>query len=341
MPLIQWPPERQAAFEVLSGRNAGASGCVLWATSAVDGLAYLDDLDTALDAGTRFVNGHDALVIDMAHARWAAGSAMTALDLCAAAIGFLYLPPRRRYYDMGNVLTALDKAVRNAGATSSPQRPGWPPRQGVRPWIVDVNVDADFQLIKAVRNPLTHRTLPRNLSITVGSGPQRVDRTMFQVEGQPNPVPVHVVVDTARRLAARHVRRFIGEVARGASDLRVSNGDGSRVCSAFLPNRHPLTSCMPCHPRHFALPSAAMSGTASALLSDLARQGVMVPRVASHRIAADNLLTGWRSSFRRSSFMVWPRPAVTLPAAAEQQRSPINGPGRGMRCCEWIWSSRG
>ncbi len=190
---------------------------MLWATSAVDGLAYLDDLDTARDGGARFTNGHDALVIDVAHARWAAGTAMTALDLCAAAIGFLYLPARRdhHYYDMGNVLAVLDKEIAVAATNISSRPLGWPPRQGVRPWIVDLSAADDYQLIKAVRNPLIHRTLARNLGITVGGGPQRADRTMLKVDGQPDPVSVHVVVDTATRLAARHVGRFVAEVARG------------------------------------------------------------------------------------------------------------------------------
>jgi hypothetical protein len=190
---------------------------VLWATSAVDGLAYLDDLDTARGRGARVAKGHDALVIDMAHARWAAGTAMTALDLCAAAIGFLYLPARRdhHYYDMGNVLAVLDKEIAVTATSSSSRPPGWPPRKGVRPWIVELSAAADYQLIKAVRNPLTHRTLARNLGITVGGGPQRAARTMLKVDGQPDPVSVHVVVDTATRLAARHVGRFVAEVARG------------------------------------------------------------------------------------------------------------------------------
>jgi hypothetical protein len=215
MPPIQWPPETWSAIELLSGRNADASSCVLWATSAVDGLAYLDDLDTARDGGARVANGHDALVIDVAHARWAAGTAMTALDLCAAAIGFLYLPSRHRYYDMGNVLEVLDKEFGAAATSSSSRPPGWPPRQGVRPWIVELTAADDYKLIKAVRDPLTHRTLARHIGITVGSGPQCADRTMLKVDGQPHPLPVHVVVDTATKLAARHVGRFLAEVARG------------------------------------------------------------------------------------------------------------------------------
>ena len=224
MPPIQWPPATLSTIELLNSRNVDASGCVLWATSAVDGLAYLDDLDAALDGSARMATGHDALVVDVGHARWAAGTAMTALDLCAAAIGLLYLPARRHYYDMGDVLAALDREAKVAAAsTSASRRPGWPPRPGVRPWIVDLTgdpgtalpVDNDFALIRAVRNPLTHRTMARHIGMTVGGGPQRVDRTMFKVDGQPEPVPVHVVVDIATRLAALHVGRFVAEVGRG------------------------------------------------------------------------------------------------------------------------------
>jgi hypothetical protein len=53
----------------------------------------------------------------------------------------------------------------------------------------------------------------------------------------------------------------------------------------------PLTPCMPCHPHHFTQPSAAMPGTASALLRVAAGQGAVVRREAACGIAADNLLT--------------------------------------------------
>jgi hypothetical protein len=53
----------------------------------------------------------------------------------------------------------------------------------------------------------------------------------------------------------------------------------------------PLTPCMPCHPHPFTQPSAAMPGTASALLSEAAGQGAVVRREAACGIGADNLLT--------------------------------------------------
>jgi hypothetical protein len=49
---------------------------------------------------------------------------------------------------------------------------------------------------------------------------------------------------------------------------------------------------MPCHPRHLTRPIAALLGTASVLLGEVAGQGVVVQPEAACGIAADNLLTG-------------------------------------------------
>jgi hypothetical protein len=64
----------------------------------------------------------------------------------------------------------------------------------------------------------------------------------------------------------------------------------SRWASQRL-HRSRLTSCMPCHPHHFTQPSAAMLGTASALVREAAGQGAVVRREAAWGIGADNLLT--------------------------------------------------
>jgi hypothetical protein len=53
----------------------------------------------------------------------------------------------------------------------------------------------------------------------------------------------------------------------------------------------PLTPCMPCHPHPFTKPAAASPGTTSALLTEPAEQGAMLPREAACGIGADNLLT--------------------------------------------------
>jgi hypothetical protein len=63
-------------------------------------------------------------------------------------------------------------------------------------------------------------------------------------------------------------------------------------------------------PHHFTQPSAALLGTASALLSEVAEQGAVVRREAACGIAADNLLTArserrsiWRTSVRARRMM--------------------------------------
>lgn len=49
---------------------------------------------------------------------------------------------------------------------------------------------------------------------------------------------------------------------------------------------------MPRHPRPMARPTAALLGTASALLTEVAGKGAVVRREAACGIAANNLLTG-------------------------------------------------
>jgi hypothetical protein len=189
---------------VLDGRSTTAASCLTWAVSAVESLHYLEHLDAALP-GTRLLpGGHDALTVDVAHARWAAGTAMTALDLCAAAIGHLYLPPQahRKYHDMDSIRKAIKKAKPAERARASG-------------WIDPAFADPDFGVIQAVRHPLTHRTVARHLSVTVGTGEQAVGRTLLEVARLPSPLPVHEIVQKSRGLATRHVGHFVGRVIRG------------------------------------------------------------------------------------------------------------------------------
>jgi hypothetical protein len=204
MPVYRWQVPPASIVPVLDARSTTAASCLTWAVAAVDSLHYLQDLDAALP-GTRLLpGGHDALTVDLAHARWAAGTAMTALDLCAAAIGHLYrlLRGDGQYHDMGSITRAIKKAKPADRARASG-------------WINPALADPDFGVVQAVRHPLTHRTVARHLSVTVGAGEQRVGRTLLEVAGLPAPLPVHELVRRSRGLATRHVGHFVGRVGQG------------------------------------------------------------------------------------------------------------------------------
>jgi hypothetical protein len=74
---------------------------------------------------------------------------------------------------------------------------------------------------------------------------------------------------------------------------------------------------MPCHPHHLTRPSAAVLGTTSALLREVAGHGAVVRREAACGIAADNLLTD-RSLGRVSDG----RPHMRLRRPASHYTSP-------------------
>ena len=65
-----------------------ASALIVHATWAVDALHYQVDLD-AMSLAQKSL-GHDPDSTSLAHMRWASGTAVTALDLCAAALGRFY-----------------------------------------------------------------------------------------------------------------------------------------------------------------------------------------------------------------------------------------------------------
>jgi hypothetical protein len=62
----------------------------IWAVWSVESLHDLDDLDASQADYPKAIGTHHADIVDMAHVRWAAGTATTALDLCAAALGRVY-----------------------------------------------------------------------------------------------------------------------------------------------------------------------------------------------------------------------------------------------------------
>ena len=87
-----WPSDPLAAAGRLHERlpNLGASHLVVTAAYTVEGLHYLAELDSELPP--YWLAGHhpDGASVDLAHARWGVADAITAIDLCAAALGRIH-----------------------------------------------------------------------------------------------------------------------------------------------------------------------------------------------------------------------------------------------------------
>jgi hypothetical protein len=182
----------------------------VWAAWAVDALHYLADLDADIFNGSRVLGGHHVDTVEIAHARWAAGTAMTALDLCAATIGALHLPRSQRAYD----ILDLDQAKRRASLCKA-----------CTAWLDGVISDPDYSLLKDIRNPLTHSTMPRILAIG-GAAPApepepdlRTSRTRFKVTSASAPlgmIQTQELIERGREVSGRHVLALLKAAKSGA-----------------------------------------------------------------------------------------------------------------------------
>lgn len=168
-----------------------------WAVSAVDALYYLAEIDASYDSSRSVLGKHHPDVIDIAHARWAAGTSMTALDLCAAALGrAICKHTKEKELDLGRFECARKKKQELFCNL---------PKEAVQ-WLERVLDDPGLKKLKDVRHPLTHRKLPRHLFASIdSSGPD--ERLELQVGA--NRVRVADLVVEFRDLATTHVAALI------------------------------------------------------------------------------------------------------------------------------------
>jgi hypothetical protein len=225
----EWSQDPVAAAHRLSSANADAQARLTFAVECVNGLHYLVDLDEHLvptDAATQVLS-HNWQVVDMAHVRWAASSAITALNLCAAALGRLYCEIRGNKKDLTVQSDALDAV------------PGKPSN-----WITAVRCDDHYIGLRELRDALTHRVRERCYSVRTADAvriadtsltsdhvgarsPEAArahaeavaeaqphaeaasgtDRTRFLIDDRNLPVPE--VLRLARDVATKHVEAFI------------------------------------------------------------------------------------------------------------------------------------
>jgi hypothetical protein len=187
--------------DAFNARDPEAAKFAMFATWAVDDLHYLVDIDRNYFAGGWRSIGYEWSSIDIAHTRWAAATAMTAVDLIAATIGQLHLPPRSdgSLYDLGSV------TLGGAGVTCT----------SCRAWVVSTKGDATYASIKSYRDVAVHRAPNRHLFGRAGPAPDDIstDRTAFPFGA--SRLAAGLIVEQCRAFALKHVLAFIRLVESG------------------------------------------------------------------------------------------------------------------------------
>ncbi len=195
MPACDWPDNPLQVIAQFEARHGNSeSTALLWfAAWAVDSLYYLADVDRSLDPSQATIGDHVADVVDVAHARWATGTCITALDLCAAGLGRAFCAHTgTRELDIGSF--DPERATQRVA-----RRRAYLPAQ-TRLWIDNVLKDPDYNQIKAARDSLTHKRVPRHLTC-----PRQ--RLRLQVEN--NQLDVPTIIDRAKNVASKHVLRLL------------------------------------------------------------------------------------------------------------------------------------
>lgn len=175
---------------------------MLHAMWSVQGLYFLAEADDAYFTGGHLRSETSPDVVDLAHARWATGSAMTALDLVAAAIGERHMPSLGgRLYDLGEFGRGKPK----------------PNCQGCARWLATAASRSGW--LKTVRDDMIHRAPARWLHAGVGTVPDDIRpwRTGLLTSRSRSAQPRQVgrIVLDCRDLSFELVRDFLVAVRDG------------------------------------------------------------------------------------------------------------------------------
>ena len=201
MPPFSWPNEPMQQVQKFEAKHKSpeAGALFAWAAWTVDCLHYLDDVDTAFNQSPTSLSGHRPDVVDVAHARWATGTSITATDLCAAGLARAFCghtgPKELDLVDFD--LTASPSTEKNARRALLP-----PP---ALQWVDSVIGDPDYGTTKAARDWLTHSRLKRHFTLDAGGPPQRLELELPSAR-----LPVRRLVELSRDLATRHVSALLG-----------------------------------------------------------------------------------------------------------------------------------
>lgn len=199
MPPYPWPVDPAATSNLL---GADASSYLFWATWAVEGLHYIDDASQDSERKRWSQAGHNPFTaVDLSNARSAAATAVTALDLCAAALGV-----RHQVQVKSNVPGAVHsiRSLKDAKSGLS--------CNGCRQWMSSVH-DEDYQTLLDARHPLVHRIAKQNAYVTLGS--PDLGYISLNLGSPPKEVTTRQIIDHARDTATRHVVALLHAIQAG------------------------------------------------------------------------------------------------------------------------------
>lgn len=161
------------------------------ACRAAESLVYLADIDDARFGGEWVQDAYPNDVVDDAHVRWAASTALTSLDLCTAAAARLGGFRTNVGDEEASVRTYYSDRRDRRDAVPAP----W------RRWLDDVVTDARYGTLLAVRHALVHRDALRVIGATTGPIEGHSLRYGFNI----GPLAPPVSAATHRNVSAREV----------------------------------------------------------------------------------------------------------------------------------------
>jgi hypothetical protein len=188
------PIEIVQAFEARRTGRGSIGALVLWAVWGVESLHYLDDLDYDHHSRLRNNPPHHPDVKDISHIRWATGTSISSLDLCAAALG-------RECCAWGKI-QELD--LRDFDPTSTSKKIS--KRRAMLPtpalhWIDGVLSDSRYLEVHGARNPPTQSRLIRNFFLH--------QPTEFKISATGNAITARDLVILSKDLATDQVKAFL------------------------------------------------------------------------------------------------------------------------------------
>jgi hypothetical protein len=197
MSVLIWPKQPIKIVHEFEARRKGRGSIgalALWAAWGVESLHYLDDLDREHHNTLRNNPPHHPDVKDISHIRWATGTSISSLDLCAAVLG--------RECCAWNVGREPD--LRDFDPTSRPKQSTR--RRAMLPalalnWVDGVLSDVRYLQVHGARNSLTHSRLIRNFFLD--------GATEFKISATGQAVAARDLVILSKDLATDQVNAFL------------------------------------------------------------------------------------------------------------------------------------